>query len=84
MAAFYTFEDYSGTSTPSTSENPYDGLIEACNNDPVSHDRQSRLFIIYLMILNLIRPKYKHATTPTAMPEQSSNEPNSSIPHSQA
>ncbi|KAK3669903.1 hypothetical protein LTR78_010214 [Recurvomyces mirabilis] len=34
MAAFYTFEDLSGgKNTPTTSENPYDGLIEACNND---------------------------------------------------
>lgn len=35
MAAYYTFEDYSGTSTPNTSDNPYDGLIDNCNNDPV-------------------------------------------------
>ena len=35
MAAYYTFEDYSGTSTPNTSDNPYDGLIENCKNDPV-------------------------------------------------
>lgn len=28
------FEDLSGTSTPVTS-NPYDGLINACHNDPV-------------------------------------------------
>jgi hypothetical protein len=35
MAAYYTFEDYSGTSTPNKSDNPYDGLIENCNNDPV-------------------------------------------------
>lgn len=36
MAAHYTFEDYSGTSNTSKSDNPYDALIEACNNDPVS------------------------------------------------
>jgi hypothetical protein len=35
MAAYYTFEDYSGTSTPNKSDNPYDGLIENCKNDPV-------------------------------------------------
>jgi hypothetical protein len=35
MAAYYTFEDYSGTSTPNKSDNPYDGLIEACDSDPV-------------------------------------------------
>lgn len=34
MAASYTFEDYSGTA-PSVSDNPYDGLIEMCDNDPV-------------------------------------------------
>lgn len=28
------YEDFSGTSTPVTA-NPYDGIIEACNNDPV-------------------------------------------------
>lgn len=35
MAAYYTFEDYSGASTPNKSDNPYDGLIEACSSDPV-------------------------------------------------
>lgn len=35
MAAYYTFEDYSGTSTPNKTDNPYDGLIDDCNNDPV-------------------------------------------------
>ncbi|KAK0848487.1 hypothetical protein LTS02_014053 [Friedmanniomyces endolithicus] len=34
MSAYYTFEDLSGQSTPSHSENPYDALLEACNNDP--------------------------------------------------
>jgi len=38
MAAYYTFEDYSGTSTPNTSDNPYDGLIENCKNDPVRNN----------------------------------------------
>ncbi|WPH00150.1 Hypothetical protein R9X50_00297300 [Acrodontium crateriforme] len=33
MAAFYTFEDLSGYKDPTTA-NPYDSLIEACNNDP--------------------------------------------------
>ncbi|KAL1310959.1 hypothetical protein AAFC00_001180 [Neodothiora populina] len=33
MAASYTFEDYSGAAT-SLSDNPYDGLIETCHNDP--------------------------------------------------
>ncbi|GAB7347638.1 hypothetical protein MBLNU459_g4507t1 [Dothideomycetes sp. NU459] len=32
MAASYTFEDFSGAG-PSVSDNPYDGLIESCNND---------------------------------------------------
>jgi len=35
MAAYYTFEDLSGQSIPSHSDNPYDGLIVACNGDPV-------------------------------------------------
>lgn len=34
MATSYTFQDLSG-STKSTTGNPYDGLIEACHNDPV-------------------------------------------------
>ncbi|GAB7360990.1 hypothetical protein MBLNU230_g0973t1 [Neophaeotheca triangularis] len=34
MSAYYTFEDHSGVTTPSKSENPYDGLLEACENDP--------------------------------------------------
>ncbi|KAG8623589.1 hypothetical protein KVT40_008565 [Elsinoe batatas] len=33
MPASYTFEDLSGTRA-SSSGNPYDGLIEACNDDP--------------------------------------------------
>lgn len=37
MAAYYTFEDLSGTSTPVTSDNPYQDLIAACHNDPVSN-----------------------------------------------
>jgi len=36
MAAFYTFEDLSGSATPNHSPRPYEALIEACNNDPVS------------------------------------------------
>ena len=39
MAAYYTFEDLSGNATkPSTttSDNPYDGLIESCEDDAVS------------------------------------------------
>ncbi|KAI5210050.1 hypothetical protein E4T39_00477 [Aureobasidium subglaciale] len=32
MAAFYTFEDFSGP-TPTVSDNPYDGLIEACHDN---------------------------------------------------
>jgi hypothetical protein len=35
MAAYYTFEDLSGTLTSNNSDNPYDGLIENCKNDPV-------------------------------------------------
>ncbi|EMC95653.1 hypothetical protein BAUCODRAFT_498260 [Baudoinia panamericana UAMH 10762] len=34
MAAFYTFEDLSGGQTSSSSDNPYDGLLEACGHDP--------------------------------------------------
>ncbi|KAK5119246.1 hypothetical protein LTR85_007860 [Meristemomyces frigidus] len=34
MAAYYTFEDLSGTTTPTNSDNPYEGLIEACQEDP--------------------------------------------------
>ena len=36
MSAFYTFEDLSGASTPVTSDNPYQDLIAACRDDPVS------------------------------------------------
>lgn len=43
MAAYYTFEDYSGTSTPNTSDNPYDGLIEASGNDPVRNHSLPRI-----------------------------------------
>ncbi|KAK3724526.1 hypothetical protein LTR37_001150 [Vermiconidia calcicola] len=35
MAAFYTFEDLSGTSTPVTGDNPYKDLIAACHDDPI-------------------------------------------------
>jgi hypothetical protein len=35
MAAYYTFEDLSGTSTPVTGDNPYQDLIAACHDDPV-------------------------------------------------
>ena len=31
------YEDFSGTTTPVTS-NPYDGIIHACNNNPVCID----------------------------------------------
>lgn len=34
MAASYTFEDLSGA-TPTVSDNPYDGLIEACHDNAV-------------------------------------------------
>ncbi|KAK5725536.1 hypothetical protein LTR15_003724 [Elasticomyces elasticus] len=34
MAAYYKFEDLSGESTPNHSDNPYDGLIDSCNDDP--------------------------------------------------
>ncbi|KAG9559131.1 hypothetical protein KCU86_g18719, partial [Aureobasidium melanogenum] len=34
MVATYTFEDLSGT-TPTVSDNPYDGLIEACHDNAV-------------------------------------------------
>ncbi|KAK6438709.1 hypothetical protein LTR95_005084 [Oleoguttula sp. CCFEE 5521] len=34
MAAYYTFEDFSGTTASSHSDNPYDGLIETCADDP--------------------------------------------------
>lgn len=36
MAAYYTFEDLSGsTSTGTKTDNPYHDLIESCHNDPV-------------------------------------------------
>ncbi|KAK3652687.1 hypothetical protein LTR56_004981 [Elasticomyces elasticus] len=34
MAAYYKFEDLSGESTPNHSDNPYDGLIDSCDDDP--------------------------------------------------
>lgn len=34
------FEDLSGTTTPLT-ENPYDGLIQAADNDPVGMAREA-------------------------------------------
>ncbi|TKA61022.1 hypothetical protein B0A55_11446 [Friedmanniomyces simplex] len=37
MSAYYTFEDLSGQRTPAHSDNPYDGLLEACNHDPVNN-----------------------------------------------
>ena len=36
MAAYYTFEDLSGANTPVTGDNPYQDLIAACHDDPVS------------------------------------------------
>jgi hypothetical protein len=36
MAAYYKFEDLSGASTPVTGDNPYQDLIAACHDDPVS------------------------------------------------
>jgi len=36
MAAYYTFEDYSGTSTPQKGDNPYDALLASSPNDPVT------------------------------------------------
>jgi hypothetical protein len=36
MAAFYTFEDLSGSKDPVNKDNPYQGLLDACQNDPVS------------------------------------------------
>lgn len=38
MAASYTFEDLSGA-TPAISDNPYDGLIEACHDKSASKHR---------------------------------------------
>lgn len=35
MAAYYTFEDLSGSTKPGTSDNPYEALISDCQNDPV-------------------------------------------------
>lgn len=35
MAASYTFEDLSGA-TPTVSDNPYNGLIEACHDNSAS------------------------------------------------
>lgn len=35
MAAYYTFEDLSGSKDPVNADNPYQGLIDACSNDMV-------------------------------------------------
>ena len=43
MAASYTFEDLSGA-TPTVSDNPYDGLIEACHNKSASSHRIPQWF----------------------------------------
>lgn len=37
IMANIAYEDLSGTSTPVTT-NPYDGIIQACKNDPVCLD----------------------------------------------
>lgn len=51
MAAYYTFEDLSGSTTPnvstSPSDNPYASLIESCHNDPVSTFHLIRLPVYY-------------------------------------
>ena len=60
MAAYYTFEDYSGTSTPNKSDNPYDGLIQNCNDDPVRY----RLQKLHLLITHA-----QPATNPSHLPE---------------
>ncbi|CAC9884974.1 unnamed protein product [Aureobasidium pullulans] len=41
MAASYTFEDLSGA-TPTVSDNPYDGLIEACHDTRYETHRSAR------------------------------------------
>lgn len=45
MAAYYTFEDLSGLNTPSNSDNPYEGLLEACGNDAVRLTRSMALLV---------------------------------------
>jgi len=72
MAAYYTFEDYSGTSTPNTSDNPYDGLIENCKNDPV----RTRFSFLPASYSNIRSTKSKPPTTtigPTATRSKSRN-----------
>lgn len=39
MAAFYTFEDLSGSNDPVNTDNPFQGLIDACGDDAVSSYR---------------------------------------------
>jgi hypothetical protein len=45
MAASYTFEDLSGA-TSAVSDNPYDGLIEACHDNSASSYRSSQYFVV--------------------------------------
>lgn len=73
MAASYTFEDLSGAGS-STSDNPYDGLIEACENDPVSPYLPSLYH--HQSLIKSESPKSKPVTTPTERPGQSNKRKN--------
>jgi transposase len=83
MAASYTFEDLSGATATSASDNPYDGLIEACHNNAVRNPFPTQptypIQFTHHMILNkpLSRLKFKLATKPTVLREQHSKEKNS-------
>jgi hypothetical protein len=95
MAAYYTFEDYSGTSTPSKSDNPYDGLIEACSSDPVRTNLLSLSLSLsslqelprlppYTMLTSTYSNASKPPTKPTDPTATPSKKPNSSPPTSPA
>jgi len=93
MAAYYTFEDYSGTSTPNKSDNPYDGLIEACDSDPVriplftSNLQESPDLSTCLRHANE-QPTYSNASKPLTKPTEPTatrnRKPSSSPPTSPA
>jgi hypothetical protein len=82
MAAYYTFEDYSGTSTPNKSDNPYDGLIEACSSDPVRTNLLSIFkppeLSLYAMLTSTHSNASKRPTKPTGPTATPSKKPNSS------
>ncbi|KAK5003244.1 hypothetical protein LTR28_010402 [Elasticomyces elasticus] len=69
--ASYSFEDLSGVQS-GTFENPYDALIEACNNDP-SYCDESLLCSVWLTYTSL---RYKPVIPPTAPLAPLSKKPN--------